>query len=157
LHPWSKAWRISSSHQAGEVNSAGGLEASSILCKFLEGFSLPGAVQVTDHTEHDPVTAVRIGEAGHGSGAASDLPKGAFDHVGGTHLLPVRGGNGEEAEELLQVAFHTSYRPGPPLPPTARPAPKRPLGFSTIPSAIDRCRLGHTRAFFLGHLVGNVA
>ena len=41
---------------------------------------------MTDHSEHDPVTAVRIGETRHGPCAASDLPKGAFDHIGGTHL-----------------------------------------------------------------------
>src|SRR5215472_13688767 len=103
----------------------------------LLGFFFPWGILVDCDSQKHSFTPVRVGGAGQRVGAASDLPKGAFDHVGGTHLLPVRGGNGEEAEELLQVALHTSYRPGPPLPPTARPAPKRPLGFSTIPSTLS--------------------
>ena len=73
-------------------------EPSRIMCKLLEGFSLPGTVQVTDDTEDDPVTAGRIGKTRHGAGPAANFAEGPLDHIGGAHLDPMGFGNGEEVE-----------------------------------------------------------
>ncbi len=46
-----------------QANEPGGAVASTILCKLGQGFSLPGAVQMTDDPKDDPITTGRIGEA----------------------------------------------------------------------------------------------
>jgi hypothetical protein len=43
---------------------ASGSVLSSLLCKLVEGLSLPGAVQVSDHSEDDAVAARGVGEEG---------------------------------------------------------------------------------------------
>ena len=48
--------------------------------KFSEGFSLPGAVQVSNHAEDDAVTPRGLREAGPGARAAPDLSEGARRH-----------------------------------------------------------------------------
>src|SRR5881396_1212311 len=64
--------------------------ASSSLCKFGQGLSFPGAVQVRDDAVDDALAAFLVGEAGHRAGASSHFAEGALDDVGGAHFLPVR-------------------------------------------------------------------
>jgi len=81
---------------------------SRCLCKFKKGFSFPGAVEVRDDPEDDAVTTLTIGKAGHGAGAAAHFAEGALDDVGGAHLDPVSGGNGEKVQQGVEVALDAS-------------------------------------------------
>src|SRR5437879_10383597 len=85
-----------------------GLVASSILCKLLQGFSFPGAVQMANDAEDDAIAARRVGEAGDRPSSASDFSETAFDHIGGAHLAPVDLRDGEEVEQFVQVALQRS-------------------------------------------------
>ena len=76
---------------------------------------------MTDDAEDDPVAAGRVGEAGHGSSAASDFPETSFNDIGGAHLAPVRLGNGEKAEQFLPVALQAGHGAGTQRSPFLRP------------------------------------
>ena len=131
--------------------------ASSILRKFLEGFLLPGAVQVTDHAEDDAIAARRVGEAGHGAGAAPHLAEGAFDNVGGADLAPVGRRKGIEGQQLYQVPFQAAHRARTPGAPPAPPALRNLLGGLPTRGLIHRRRFAHAGAFLLRHLISEVA
>jgi len=96
--------------------------ASSILCKFPEGFSLPRAVQVTADAEDEARAARRRGEAGPGASASSPFPEGAFDAVGRPHLLPRAWGKRREAAPLVPVPFPAGHGPRTEPSPLGRPA-----------------------------------
>lgn len=46
---------------------------------------------MTDHGEQGAFTALRVGEAGHGPGAAAVFAEGALDHVGGATYFITAG------------------------------------------------------------------
>src|SRR5580765_5031564 len=86
--------------------------ASTCLCKFGEGFSFPGTIQMTDDAVDDAVAAVHVGEAGHGARSSTHFAEGALDDVGGAHLDPVRLRDGEKVQQSVEIALHTSHRVG---------------------------------------------
>ena len=71
---------------------------SSILCKFPEGFLLPGAIQMVDHAEYDALAAGRVREAGHRPGTSAHFPESSFNHVGSAHFLPMSFGHEEKVQ-----------------------------------------------------------
>jgi hypothetical protein len=111
---------------------------------------------VTDDAENDPIAARRVGEAGHRARAAPHLAEGALDDVRGADLAPVGGRESVEGQQLFQVTFHASDRPGTQGAPLARPALENPLGGLPTGGLIHCRRFAPARAFFLRYLVGDV-
>ena len=131
--------------------------ASRSVCKFWEGFAFPGAIQVADNAEHDPIATGQIREAAHGTGSPSDFAKGPFDDVGGAYFLPVRFRSSEEIQQDIQIAFDAFDGLGPSLLPGDFPLAEGLFGFAPIRSAIDRRSFRDAAAFPARHFVGDVA
>ena len=91
-----------------------------------------------DDAVDDAVTALGVGEAGHGTGAAADLAEGTFDDVGGAHLAPVGFRNIEEAQQVFQIAFDTSHGARAVVLPVSFPLLKGALGLFFAAGAVDR-------------------
>src|SRR5258707_8714453 len=82
---------------------------SSGLCKKLEGAVFPFQVESLEDGIHDAVHAGYVDEADHGPGSSSYFHEAAFDDVGSAYLLPQVPGQGEERQQLRQIALQATY------------------------------------------------
>ncbi len=79
---------------------------SSCLCKDSEGSvpPLPFFVVTAEDGINDPVHALHIDKADHGSRAATHLHKASFDDIGGSQFFPKVLGKAEEGKYVTVIA-----------------------------------------------------
>ena len=67
----------------------------------------PFGVQVRKEGVNDALTTGIVGKVAHGSLPPSHFPKGPFNDVGRANDLADRRWEGEDGEQLVEVAFQT--------------------------------------------------
>src|SRR6266852_5967213 len=110
---------------------------------------------MTDDAVDDALAAVAVAEAGHGARRRAHFTEGALDDVGGAHFFPVALRHRKKAQQVFQVALHTSHGTRAAVLPALAPAAKGPLRLALAPGEIDGRRFGYAGTFFATHfLVG---
>ena len=76
---------------------------SSCSCKNVEGVISPVFIEAVKDRENNPIHALQVDKANHGSRPSPHFDKAALNHVGRPQAAPQRLGKTVEAEQLREV------------------------------------------------------